>query len=167
MSSKLMLESFRTVWSIPALGYLIVVWMKETVVGRRNKNQFTRKKGKKDNYCRWSVDIKSFEYTGFKQQWIMTIYIVLYNKGIQIINISLCRVEMISIQIFHLCDKLLLENGFFITKHWMFPPRVNSYLLTSTLHTLWNYTYFHNYYTYLLTTLESAWCGACTNLTRT
>jgi hypothetical protein len=42
--------------------------VKETVVGRRNKNQFTRKKGKKDNYCRWSVDIKSFEYTGFKQQ---------------------------------------------------------------------------------------------------
>ena len=106
MSSKLMLESFRTVWSIPALGYLVVVWMKETVVGRRNKNQFTRKKGKKDNYCRWSVDIESFEYTGFKQQWIMTIYIVLYNKGIQIIYISLCRVEMISIQIFHLCDKL-------------------------------------------------------------
>ena len=105
---------------------------KKLEVGRRNKNQFTRKKGKKDNYCRWSVDIKSFEYTGFKQQWIMTIYIVLYNKGIQIINISLCRVEMISIQIFHLCDKLFLENGFFITKHiylwfsigiWKYPVR--------------------------------------------
>ena len=60
-------------------------------------------KEKERYYYGWSVDIKSFEYTGFKQQWIMTIYciyIVLYNKGIQIINISLCRVVVISIQSF-------------------------------------------------------------------
>ena len=63
----------------------------------------------------------------------MTIYIVLYNKGIQIINISLCRVEMISIQIFHLCDKLLLENGFFITKHYQLPTYLCTYPYTFTL----------------------------------
>ena len=34
-------------------------------------------KGKERYYCRWSVDVGSFEYTGFKLQWIMTIYIVL------------------------------------------------------------------------------------------
>ena len=33
--------------------------------------------GKERYYCRWSVEIGSFEYTGFKLQWIMTIYIVL------------------------------------------------------------------------------------------
>ena len=47
---------------------ILISIRKKLVVGRRNKNQYTRKKGKRDNYCRWSVDIESFEYTGFKLQ---------------------------------------------------------------------------------------------------
>ena len=48
----------------------IVVYMKE-IEGRKSEGATkinTLAKGKERYYCRWSVDIGSFEYTGFKLQ---------------------------------------------------------------------------------------------------
>ena len=45
-------------------------------VYERNKNQYTRKGEVRIPTVDGLLDIKSFEYSGFKQQWIMTIYVV-------------------------------------------------------------------------------------------
>ena len=50
-----------------ALG-IVIPRVKETGGRKTQQKSVHSQEGKERYYCRWSVDIKSFEYTGFKQQ---------------------------------------------------------------------------------------------------